>query len=244
MSDEIWIFAEQQQGKVRKVTFELLSAGAEFSKKTGSQMAAILLGSGLQETAKSLTSFVDKIYLMDDPSLASYTSEAYLINMAPLIKEHQPSVLLGGATSMGKDLFSRLAMHLQTGYAPDCTGLAVEENGKLIAKRPLYGGKVFAEMVFSEARPQMATVRNNTFIVNQNLHKSAQVIPVSSKTDPSLSKKRVLGLEKAAGMKLDITEAEIVVAAGRGIKAPENFKILEDLGRCAQCLCGDHSSHG
>jgi electron transfer flavoprotein alpha subunit len=229
MSDEIWVFAEQREGKVRKVTFELLSAGAEFSKKTGSELAAILLGSGLQEAAKSLSPFADKIYLMDDPSLASYTSEAYSINMAPLIKQHQPSVLLGGATSTGKDLFPRLAMHLQTGYAPDCTGLIVEENGKLIAKRPVYGGKVFAEMVFSEARPQMATVRNNTFLVNQNLNKSAQIIPISSQTDTSSFKKKVLGLEKAAGAKLDITEAEIVVAAGRGIKAPENFEILEDL---------------
>jgi electron transfer flavoprotein alpha subunit len=229
MSNEIWVSVEQREGKVRKVTFELLSAGAEFSKKTGSQLAAILLGSGLQEAAKSLSSFADKIYMMDDGSLASYTSEAYSINMAPLIKQHQPSILLGGATSTGKDLFPRLAMHLQTGYAPDCTGLAIEENGKLIAKRPLYGGKVFAEMVFSEARPQMATVRNNTFLVNQNLNKSAQIIPISSQTDTSSFKKKVLGLEKAAGTKLDITEAEIVVAAGRGIKAPENFKILEDL---------------
>jgi electron transfer flavoprotein alpha subunit len=229
MSNEIWVFVEQREGKVRKVTFELLSAGAEFSKKTGSQLAAILLGSGLQEAVKSLSSFADKIYMMDDGSLASYTSEAYSINMAPLIKQHQPSILLGGATSTGKDLFPRLAMHLQTGYAPDCTGLAIEENGKLIAKRPLYGGKVFAEMVFSEARPQMATVRNNTFLVNQNLNKSAQIIPISSQTDTSSFKKKVLGLEKAAGTKLDITEAEIVVAAGRGIKAPENFKILEDL---------------
>jgi electron transfer flavoprotein alpha subunit len=229
VANEIWAFAEQQEGKVRKVTFELLSAGAVFSKKTGSQVAAILLGSGFQEAVKSLTPFADKIYLIDDPSLASYTSDAYLINMAPLIKEHQPSVLLGGATSTGKDLFPRLAMHLQAGYAPDCTGLAMEENGKLVAKRPLYGGKVFAEMAFSEARPQMATVRNNTFLVNHNLSKSAQVVSISSHTDPSSLKKRVIGWEKAAGTKLDITEAEIVVAAGRGIKAPENFKILEEL---------------
>ena len=86
---------------------------------------------------KSLTPFADKIYLMDDPALTSYTSDGYLFNMAPLIKEHQPSVLLGGATSTGKDLFPRLAMHLQTGYAPDCTGLTMEESGKLVAKRPL-----------------------------------------------------------------------------------------------------------
>jgi electron transfer flavoprotein alpha subunit len=229
MSNEIWVFAEQWEGRVRKVAFELLSAGADFSKKMNQAVGAVLLGSGLQEAVKSLTPYADKIYVIDDPALTSYNSDTYLINMASLIKEHQPSILLGGATSTGKDLFPRLAMHLQTGYAPDCTGLAMGENGKLVAKRPLFGGKVFAEMIFSEARPQMASVRNNTFLVNQNLNKSAQVISISSQADPSTLKKKVLGLEKAAGTKLDITEAEIVVAAGRGIKAPENFKIMEEL---------------
>jgi electron transfer flavoprotein alpha subunit len=229
MSNEIWVFVEHQEGRVRKVAFELLSVSAEFSKKNGAQVGAIILGNGLQDAVKTLTPFSDKIYVMDDPALASYTSDAYLILTASFIKEHQPSILLGGATSTGKDLFPRLAMHLQTGYAPDCTGLAMEENGKLVAKRPLFGGKVFAEITFSEARPQMATVRNNTFFVNQNLNKSAQVISISSQADSASLKKKVLGLEKATGTKLDITEAEIVVAAGRGIKAPENFKIMEEL---------------
>ena len=105
MSNEIWVFAEQQEGKVRKVAFELLSAGAEFSKKTNQAVGAILLGNDLQEALKNLIPYADKIYLIDDPTLAPYTSDAYLINMAPIIKEHQPSVLLGGATSTGKDLF-------------------------------------------------------------------------------------------------------------------------------------------
>jgi electron transfer flavoprotein alpha subunit len=229
MPNEIWVFAEQQEGRVRKVTFELLTAVAELSKKTNQAVGAILLGSGLQQAVKGLTPYADKIYLIDDPALASYTSDAYLVNMAPFIKERQPSVLLGGATSTGKDLFPRLAMHLQTGYAPDCTGLAVEENGKLIAKRPLYGGKVFAEITFSEARPQMATVRNNTFLINENPGKSAQVVLISPHINPSSLKKKVIGVEKAAGTKLDITEADVVVAAGRGIKGSENFKMVEEL---------------
>jgi electron transfer flavoprotein alpha subunit len=229
MANEIWIFAEQQNGKVRKVTFELLTAAAEFSKKTGQAVGAVLFGDGLQDAAKSLVPFADKIYLVEDPSLTPYTSDAYMVNIVPFVEELRPSVLLGGATSTGKDLFPRLAMHLQTGYAPDCTGLAVEENGKLIAKRPLYGGKVFAEMTFSEARPQMATVRNNTFIVNENPNKSAQVIPIPPRVDPSLLKKKVIGLERASGTKLDITEADVVVAAGRGIKGSENFKMIEEL---------------
>lgn len=229
MPNEIWVLAEQVDGRVRKITFELLTAGIEFSKKTGQEVAAILLGSGLQETAKSLIPFADKIYLIDDPSLTPYTSDTYLSNLTPLVKEHQPSAFLGGATSTGKDLFPRLAMRLQAGYAPDCTGLTIEEDGRLVAKRPLFGGKVFSEVVFSEARPQMATVRNNTFLVNEKPSKSAKIIPVASHIDPSSIKKKVVGLEKASGAKLDITEADIVVAAGRGIKRAENFKIIEEL---------------
>ncbi|MDP2973384.1 MAG: electron transfer flavoprotein subunit alpha/FixB family protein, partial [Deltaproteobacteria bacterium] len=163
---------------------------------------------------------------------------AYLASIASLVKEHQPSIVLGGATSTGKDLFPRLAMHLQTGYAPDCTGLSMGEDGKLIARRPLFGGKVFAEMAFSEARPQMATVRNNAFLVNENPDRSAKVISVPPHIDPSLLKKKVTGFEKAAGAKLDITEADIVVAAGRGIKAPENFKIIEDLADAINASVG------
>ena len=229
MANEIWVFAEQQDGKVRKVAFELLTAGTEFSKKTGQEVAAILLGSGLQDAVNNLKRFADKIYLLDDPGFTPYTSDIYLANIAELVMEHQPSILLGGATSTGKDLFPRLAMRLQTGYAPDCTGLAIREDGRLVATRPLFGGKVFAEVIFSEAKPQMATVRNNTFIFDGNPGKSAHVISVSSHIDSTLLKKKVIGLEKAAGAKLDITEADIVVAAGRGIKGAGNFKMIEEL---------------
>jgi len=229
MINDIWVLAEHQDGKVKKITFELLSAGIEFSKKTGQKIAVLLLGSRLEEAVKSLTSFADEIYLLDASSFTPYTSDAYLPNIAWLVKEHQPSILIGGATSTGKDLFPRLAMHLQSGYAPDCTGLSIGEDGKLMARRPLFGGKIFAEMTFSEARPQMATVRNNTFLVNENPNRSAKVIPIASKTNPSALGKKVTGFEKAAGAKLDITEADIVVAGGRGIKAPENFKFIEDL---------------
>ncbi len=229
MAKEIWILGEQQEGEVRKVTFELLTAAAEFSKKTKQTIGVLLLGSGVQEAVKRLTPYADKIYVIDDPALSSYTSDAYLAVIAPLIKEHQPSILLGGATSTGKDLLPRLAIHCLTGYAPDCTGLIVGEDGSLVAKRPLYGGKVFAEMTFSEARPQIATVRNNTFLVNENPDKSGQVVSIPSHIDSSSLKKKVVGVEKAVGAKLDITEADIVVAAGRGIKGSENFKMMEKL---------------
>lgn len=238
MPNDIWVLAEHQDGKVKKIVFELLSAAIEFSKKTGGEVSALLLGKGLEEAAKGLASFADKIYLMDDSSLTPYTSDTYMPCIASLVKEHQPSLLLGGATSTGKDLFPRLAMHLRTGYAPDCTGLTIGEDGRLIARRPLFGGKVFAEMAFSEVRPQMATVRNNAFLVNENPGKSAKVISVTPHLEPSALKKKVTGFVKAAGAKLDITEADIVVAAGRGIKASENFKMIEELSEVLHASVG------
>jgi electron transfer flavoprotein alpha subunit len=229
MPNEIWVFAEQREGKVRKGAFELLTAGVAFSKKTGQEVAAVLLGSGLGEAVKSLIPFADKIYVLEDPYLETYTSDAYLPSLARLVSDYQPAIVLGGATSMGKDLFPRLAMRLQTGYAPDCTGLTMDENGSLLATRPLFGGKVFSEVTFSEAKPRMATVRSNTFIFEGNPGKSGEVISIAPAVDPALLRKKVIGLEKAGGTKLDITEAEVVVAAGRGIKAPENFRLVEEL---------------
>ena len=229
MPNEIWIFAEQHEGKVRKVAFELLTAGAEFSKKTGQPVAALLLGSGLQEAIKSLIPFADKIYVVEDPVHSTYTSDAYLLSIAPLVKEHRPSILLGGASSTGRDLFPRLAARLQTGYAPDCTGMSVEADGRLVARRPLFGGKVFAEVTFSDARPQMATVRHNTFLVLEKPARSAEVLTVPARIDSSSLKKKVLGLERPSTAKPDITEADIVVAAGRGIKGPPYFKMMEEL---------------
>jgi len=232
MADEIWVLAEQQEGRVKKITFELLGAGYQFSKKTGQPVAVILLGHGLEEAVKSLTPFAGRIYVMDDPSLSPYTSEAYQAVLFPAVKEKQPSIFLGGATSTGKDFFPGLAMALQAGYAADCTGLSLAEDGSLIAIRPLYGGKVFSEVAFSNDRPQMATVRSNAFPMTQSSGKSAEVIPLTPADpliDPASLKKRVLGLEKAAGAKLDITEAEIVVAGGRGMKGAENFQIIERL---------------
>jgi electron transfer flavoprotein alpha subunit len=229
MADEIWIIAEEEDGKIRKITLELLTAGAEFSKKTGGAVGAVLLGNGLHDAAQSLVPFADKIYTIEHPALAPYTSDAFIANIVPLIEQLRPSVILGGATSTGKDLFPRLAMRLRTGYVPDCTGLNITEEGRLTAKRPLFGGKVFAELAFSETRPRMATVRNNTFLVDDNPHRSAQIVPVPPSADSPSTKKKVVARQKAGGSKLDIAEADVVVAAGRAIKGPENFKLVEAL---------------
>lgn len=238
MSGEIWVFAEQQEGKVKRVAFELLSAGALFAERTGQTVAALLLGNDLKEAVESVVPFADKLYVWEDPELSAYRSDTYLPAIATLVREKGPSALLGGATSTGRDLFPRLAAHLQTGYAADCTGLTVEEDGSLVATRPLFGGKVFSEVTFSGDRPQMALVRSNTFGVDPNPKRRAKIIPVPFVADSTGVKKKVLAREKAPDERVDISEAEIVVAAGRGIKAPENFKIIEELAAVLRASVG------
>lgn len=238
MPGEIWVFAEQQEGKVKRIALELLSAGALFAEKTGQPLGALLLGSELKGATESLIPFADKLYIWDDPELAVYSSDTYLPAMAALVRERGPSVLLGGATSTGKDLFPRLAAHLRTGYAPDCTALTIEDDGSLVATRPLFGGKVFSEVTFSDDRPQMALVRSNTFSVDPNPKKSAEVFSVPFVSESARAKKKVLAREKAPDERVDISEAEIVVAAGRGIKAPENFRIIEELAAVLKASVG------
>lgn len=229
MENEIWVFAEQKDGKVRNVVFELLSASARFSEKIKAKVSAILLGSGLSEAINSLIPFSDRIYVIDDPSVSPYTSESFLLNISHLIREKRPLLFLGGVSSSVKDLFPRLAMHLGVGYAPECTSINVNEDGEVLVRRPIYGGKVFLELTFSGPYPRIISVRNHTFPIDGNINKSAEVISIPALKDPILLRKRVIGLERSRIERLDISEAEIVVAAGRGIKGPENFKIIEEL---------------
>lgn len=229
MENEILVFAEQKDGKVRKVVFELLSASARFSEKLRSKVSAILVGSGLNEAINSLIPFADKIYVIDDQTVSTYTSEYFLLNISNLIKEKKPLLFLGGVSSNVKDLFPKLAVNLGVGYAPECIDINISEEGELLVRRPVFGGKVFVELSFSEKYPRIISVRNHTFPINENLNKSAEVISVPAIRDQALLRKKVIGLEKSKVERLDISEAEIVVAAGRGIKGPENFKIIEEL---------------
>lgn len=229
MENEIWVLAEQKDGKPKKVVFELLSASARFSEKIGAKVSAILLGSRLDEAIKSLIPFADKIYVIDDPTVLSYTSESYLLNISNLIKDKRPFLFLGGISSNVKDLFPRLAMHLGVGYAPECTDINIGEDGEVLVRRPIFGGKVFVDLTFSGEYPRIISVRNHTFPVDETLNKSAEVIFIPALKDQTLLRKKVIGFEKSKAERLDISEAEIVVAAGRGIKGPENFKIIEEL---------------
>jgi electron transfer flavoprotein alpha subunit len=226
MTKDIWVFVEQVDGVARKVSLELLSAAAGFAQKTGGAVGAVLLGKELDAAVSSLTPYADRVYAIDDERFAVYTSDGYTLALTRLAEEYKPAVMLAGSTSMGRDLFPRVAMRLETGLASDCTDLDIEGEGKLVATRPIYGGKVFCQVAIPNSYPQMATVRPNTFGV-ETPNKTGELIKGDASFQETEIRQKVEGVEKVAQAMADVTEAEIVVGVGRGIKDPGNFKIVE-----------------
>ncbi len=239
MAKGIWVFAEVKEGNIRKVSFELLSQGKKMAEKLGEELVAVLLGSGVEGLTGRLAEYADKVYWADDPALAQYTTDPYATVLTNLLKEHQPSIFLCGATVLGKDLSPRIAARLQTGLATDCTGLTIGDNGLLTAKRPVYAGKAYVEVTFPASRPQMASVRPNVLeVIPPAAGKKGETVKVEAKVDSSSLRTAVVEVVKAAGAKVDLTEAEIIVSGGRGIKGAENFKVLEELAEVIHATVG------
>jgi len=239
MAKGIWVFAEVKDGNVRKITFELLSQGKKMAEKLGEELVAVLLGTGVEGLTGRLAEYADKVFWADDPALSQYTTDAYASVLTNLLKEHQPSIFLCGATVMGKDLSPRVATRLQTGLATDCTGLSIGDNGLLVAKRPVYAGKAYIEVLCPTSRPQMASVRPNVLeMLPPDASKKGAIIKVDAKIDAASMRTAVLEVVKAAGAKVDLTEANIIVSGGRGMKGPENFKILEELAAVLNATVG------
>jgi len=236
---DIWIFAEHKDGNLKKVVLELLSVGRTWAEKSRSKLCAVILGHQLEPLTKILAEYADKVYSFDDPDLVHYNSDTYVTLIANLVKEHRPDILLCGATLLGKDLFARLATRLGTGLATDCTGITVGEDGRMIAKRPIYGGKVFVDIAYDDSRPQMASIRPNIFTMMTPAEpKQGEVIKIKPDINPNMVRTKILDVVKTTQSQVDLTEAEYIVSAGRGIKSPENFKMIEELAEVIGATVG------
>jgi len=235
----LWIFVEHRDGAIRKVSMELLSGGRELASALEEEMEAIVFGYQAGPVAEKLVKCADRVYVLDDPLFQYYSADAYGETLATMVREYDPSILLGGSTFMGRDLFPWVASRLAAGYAADCTDITIGDDKALIAKRPMYGGKVLADVMFPQARPQIATMRPNVFpLKSLERGKKGEIIRVEPNIDPSTVRTRVEKVEKKAAAKVDLTEADVVVAAGRSIKGPENFRIIEELAEVINATVG------
>ena len=227
MAKGVWIVAEQRDGAFRKISFELASTARKLADLLGEEVCAVLCGSGIEGIAGQLGKFgVDKVFVADHPALEPYTTDAHAEAVAKVVKENDPAILLLGASTQGKDLSARLVGKLATGLATDCTDVKIAD-GKLLAIRPMYAGKCFGEVVFSTF-PQMASLRPNVFPMVENA-KAGAVVKFDPALDAGRLKTKVLEVQKDTSGKADLTEANIIVSGGRGMKGPEGYAIIEEL---------------
>jgi electron transfer flavoprotein alpha subunit len=227
MSNDVLVVAEIRDGAPKKISFEMLGEGQRIAEQLGGSVHAVALGHGLGDVAPTLAQYgAQKIFVADDPTLADYTAEGYASVLANLIKQTEPSLVLVGATTTGKDLAPRLAARLAVGLASDCTGFTWQD-GQLLFTRPIYAGKAIAT-VKEEVRPFMATIRPNIFPAPEP-DTSRDALVENIPADAGEIRAKVVEMIKEAGDRIELTEADIVVSGGRGLKAPENFALIEEL---------------
>ena len=224
MSQGVLVLAEQVDGSFRKIAYEAVCEGRRLADALGEPLTAVILGSGVKGIAVELGRYgADKILVGDDPVLADYMTDAYTNVLFDIVKNNDPEILLLGASTQGKDLSARLAARLDTGLAMDCIALRIDGQ-TLIATRPVFGGKVLAEVAI-EGRPPMAAIRPNVMdIVEAQKGGAVEKVPVEA----GVAKTRVLEKKVEAAAKADLTEADMIVSGGRGMGGAD-FSVLEEL---------------
>jgi electron transfer flavoprotein alpha subunit len=219
-------FAEHRDGKLRRPSLEAVSEAARLTASLGGPVTAVVVGPGSEGLAGELASYgAEKVLVFDDPALGAYATEPYARALAHAVTEAKPAAVLVPCTAMGKDLAPRAAARLGAGLASDCVAFTAKD-GRLEARRPMYAGKAYATVRW-EGEPQMATLRPNVFALEKpDPSRKAQV--VKGEIDTS-SRAKVTAVHAAAAGKVELTEAQIIVSGGRGLKGPENFHLIQDL---------------
>ncbi len=227
----VWVFAEQREGELQKVSLELLGEGRRVADKLGVKLTALLLGNNVSNLAEKLAAHgADEVLVAEDKNLEHYTTDAYTKVICDLATERKPGILFVGATFIGRDLGPRIAARLSTGLTADCTSIDVEvENGDLLATRPAFGGNLMATIACPEHRPQMATVRPGVFEAVTTDASNCKIEKVNVNLADSDVRTKVIETVKTAKDIIDISEAKIIVAGGRGVGSKENFAMLQEL---------------
>ncbi|ALB48325.1 electron transfer flavoprotein subunit alpha/FixB family protein [Clostridium beijerinckii] len=227
----VWVFAEQREGELQKVSLELLGEGRRIADELGVNLTALLLGSNIEGLAKTLAEHgADEVLVADDKNLEHYTTDAYTKVICDLANERKPGILFVGATFIGRDLGPRIAARLSTGLTADCTSIDVDvTNGDLLATRPAFGGNLMATIACPEHRPQMATVRPGVFAKITTDPSKCKIEKVDVKLADSDVRTKVLETIKAKKDIVDIAEADFIVSGGRGVGNKENFQLLKEL---------------
>lgn len=230
MSKDILVLAEVKDGKLRKITHELLSKAVELSAKSGGNISAVLLGDNVSGLVNELAHYgASKVFVAQDASLAHYNTDAYVDVISNVLKENNFGTFLTGTTANGKDVTPRVAARLNAGAISDVTELDCDAEGKLTAIKPIYAGKAFSKVTFV-GFPQIVEARSNAFAVKApDESKSAETVNLT--VSPVAVRTIIKETKVASGDKIELGEADIIVSGGRGMKGPENLHLVSELAK-------------
>lgn len=241
MSKNVYVIAEQRDGKIMKVSYELIGKARELADDLGQEVVAVLMGSGVEAVAGDLAKAgADKVVVVDDPMLAEYVTEPYTKAVTAVIKAQDPEIVIFGASSIGRDLAPRVSARIHTGLTADCTKLEIDPETKLLnMTRPAFGGNIMATIICANHRPQMATVRPGVMQALAACDKVGTVEKFDVEFTAEDMNVEICEVVKTEKKSVDITEAKILVSGGRGLGGPEGFEPLKEL---AKVLGGEVSS--
>ncbi len=233
----VLVFCEQREAQLKKVAFETLCAGYAIAGRKGGEMSAAVLGKGIAALAREIVKFgVDKVITVDDPALELYTPDGYAGALEELVRRHSPHTVVFSATTLGKDLSATLAARLETALIPDCTAMEFDDSGNLIMTRPVYAGKAITRVKAPSAEPLIISMRPRAVGPQPETNKTGTVVAADVK--PAELRTRVAEIVKAVIKTVELTEADIIVSGGRGMKGPENYAILEELAATVNAAVG------
>ncbi|MBR8704022.1 electron transfer flavoprotein subunit alpha/FixB family protein [Porphyromonas levii] len=228
----ILVFAEQRNGVIQNVAFELIGKARELADSISEQVTAILLGQGVGQLADQLIhAGADRVLVVDHELLKDYITEPYTEAIFHVVNTYKPEIVLIGATTIGRDLGPRLSSRLQTGLTADCTGLEINEERNLLMTRPAFGGNLMATIICKNNRPQMSTVRPGVMRRKPSDNTRTGVVEqVSVPFDVEKCRRvKLVRKETEAKTLVDITEANVLVSGGRGVGTGNGFSKLQEL---------------
>ncbi len=236
----VWVYAEQRNGQIKNVAYELLAKGRELADTLKTELAAVCLGHDIQDVASLIAHGADKVYLTDNPELAANQEDYLTHQMVALIRQRKPEVVLAGATALGRAFIPRVAAILNTGLTADCTGLDIDTEKRLLRQtRPTFGGNIMATIICPARRPQMATVRPRVFKKGApDAKRKGEIIRVEFKKEGAAARTELLEFIDEVTEAVKIEDADIIVSGGRGLGMPENFKLLAELAEALGAALG------
>ena len=230
--DGVWVFAEQRHGHLAPVALELLGEARRLAAALGVGVAAVLLGDTVEHLAPTLLAAgADKVYVAENPQLTDFVEGPYTAALAAIARTYQPEIILAGATYAGRAFIPQVAAGLKTGLTADCTAFAIDTEKRLLQQtRPAFGGNIMATIITPRTFPQMATARPGVFKTLAAPHsQEGQIIRVELASFPSSGTSRFVRTVEEIKERLPLSEAEVIVAGGRGLKEAKHFRLLEEL---------------